>query len=280
MIVIILILLVFLTSATAEKQKLYDPDTLEALRFDIMRVEGRLGNLAINISESLLSKMSEFVNRSSSGTGSGTATGVPERPCPDLRPLLMPIVNEMAELVKLVRESMEKDIPEPAAKSEELVNVWWERWYMAQNQPLAVFFLGWASFQCQSIIHRFVFITLGAFFSPILGCFALIVMVCWAAKETSKRVKKVVKNSWIVKCCCPRLVQEDVQEEARTQPRLVSARQLGAATDDVFEDVELCGEGDGNAALGNRHVTFFDYIRGYVNPFAYMPISARTSRSE
>lgn len=266
-------------------EKGYDPDTLEALRLDIVRVEGRIGAVVKNDIGKVQAKLNTFevalnnisdtlsqlVNISGGEAGFGKATGVDERPSPDLKPLL----DKLANLMLGMKESM---IKAEAVKMDKIVGwgdpkYWYTWWELSWSQPLAIFFLGWASYQCERSTHKLVFYGLGLFFSPHLGLFVLILGLGWSIVQTWRKTKRAVERSPLGRCCCPR-VDEEAPEDETARPRLVSARQVDPLDQSVFP---MRGEGEGEITFSERPLGFFEYIRGLVNPYSYMPVGTRAS---
>lgn len=259
----------------------YDLETLEALRLDVMRVEGRIGALSQENMKVMMGMMKEVkagleglqqevaglaVTRS--GEGNGTATGVSDHPSPDLYPLLDALASRL-EMVNVKMGAV-------AAAKAGVAEGWFELdmftyWQRTWNPLLAAFFLGWGVYAAAGLHHKLLFLSLGCFFSPHLGGFVIVMYVGWGVARAWQRVVRAVRGSWLGRICCSLPVTEpDAGRNNTTRPsvRLLSARRLPHA----FVDIELAEPSILESTRIERPHTFLGYIRSFFDPYVYVPV--------
>ena len=260
----------------------YDPDTLDPLRLDLMRLEGRLGSLSQenNLKVGVimgkvetglvdLQRQVAALAANAGGERDGTATGVGDHPSPDLYPLL----EVLASRLNTVNRKMEAVAATKAEASEGWFDVdlfvWWQRTW---NPLLSAFFLGWGVYASGRLHHKLLFLSLGCFFSPPLCIFVIVVYTGYLVSKMWRGCKGAVQGSWIG-CCCPPAEEAERESPSRHPVRLLSARWLPNA----IVNIDLSEPSVLESTRIERPLTFLGYVRSFFDPYVYVPVGHTSS---
>jgi hypothetical protein len=246
----------------SSKPHVYDPDILESLRLDMMYLESRVGGAVKAHSDRVVAAMAQREEKMKQA----------------LDKLVEDLKMDMQKAAKQAVTGQSSVKVEPSLGYQDL-GYWWSWWQATWNQPLSIFFLGFSLYQAENKLHKIVFFVMGFAYSPHLGGFALLVMFVRASVSAWRKAKRAIQDSVCGRCCCPRSeADQDAELGEAGEPRLRSVRVADAAgpaipepntgNDSVFERSGVAPQGP---------LSFWDYARATLNPYAYLPLGARAS---
>ncbi len=170
-----LVVVLVMVGGSWAKKVSYDPDTLEALRLDMMGMESRLGGAIKEQGDRVVAALNRHgakLDESRAAVVAAVAAASPEPKAAD------PGYGEW--------------------------RYWWSWWQASWSQPLAIFFLGFAVYQATTRVHAVLFFGVGSWFSPYLAAVVLAFVVARQVAGWWGRVKRAIRQSLCGKCCCPR----------------------------------------------------------------------------
>ena len=272
-------------------------DHAEALRFDVIRLGGVV-EAAANVTavackagyeelaKAFEGKVAKLVERvveaekavvAAVGTGSGTATGVVQHPCPDPVPAVCGESAQLSGLQAQVAALQAQLVGTKSAAADpwDLVSGY-GLWTHLMSPPLAILCFGYGLFRCQNRMDRIVFLLLGTFFSPHLGVVAALVWAGMGVRRCWWGTKRRIQLSTLGRCCCPRSAADLDEDRRRVEGAADADLQRAAQGDRARSQVIDMSTGEFLSCRADPDEGFLEYVRGLASNPRYQPLANST----